>query len=115
MGGGPVWQSESGRAGGWRPEVDFIELCAMAQQIEPVAIGYSDEGFHWKTPNSRSSSRWGAGCRVRQRAWPEVGNSPARTGWGYRGSRGAGAGLTKQPHGRGREVFHSVENLFLGK
>ena len=29
------------------PEIDFVELRAMAQQIEPVAVGYPDEGFHW--------------------------------------------------------------------
>ena len=31
------------------PEVDFVELRAVAQQIEPLAIGYPDEGFHWNT------------------------------------------------------------------
>ncbi len=29
------------------PEIDFVELRAVAQQVEPVAVGYSDEGFHW--------------------------------------------------------------------
>ena len=29
------------------PEIDFVELRAVAEQIEPVAIGYPDEGFHW--------------------------------------------------------------------
>lgn len=30
------------------PEVDFVELWAMAEQVEPLAIRYPDEGFHWK-------------------------------------------------------------------
>ena len=29
------------------PEVDFVELRAVAEQVELVAIGYPDEGFHW--------------------------------------------------------------------
>lgn len=29
------------------PEIDFVELRPAAQQIEPVAVGYPDEGFHW--------------------------------------------------------------------
>ena len=29
------------------PEIDFVELRAMAEEVEPVAIGYPDEGFHW--------------------------------------------------------------------
>ena len=29
------------------PEIDFVELRAVAEQVEPVAIGYPDEGFHW--------------------------------------------------------------------
>lgn len=29
------------------PEIDFVELRAMAEQVEPVAIGSPDEGFHW--------------------------------------------------------------------
>jgi hypothetical protein len=28
------------------PEIDFVELRAVAQQVEPVAIGYPDVGFH---------------------------------------------------------------------
>jgi hypothetical protein len=28
------------------PEIDFVELRAMAQQVEPVAVGYPDVGFH---------------------------------------------------------------------
>lgn len=29
------------------PEIDFVELRAVAQQVKPVAIGYPDVGFHW--------------------------------------------------------------------
>lgn len=29
------------------PEIDFIELRAMAEEVEPLAIHYPDEGFHW--------------------------------------------------------------------
>ena len=29
------------------PEIDFVELRAMAEQVEPLAIRYPDEGFHW--------------------------------------------------------------------
>ena len=31
------------------PEIDFVELRAMAEEVEPVAIRYPDEGFHWKS------------------------------------------------------------------
>jgi hypothetical protein len=30
-------------------EVDFVELRAVAEEVEPVAIRYPDEGFHWKS------------------------------------------------------------------
>ena len=30
------------------PEIDFVELRAMAEEVEPLAIRYPDEGFHWK-------------------------------------------------------------------
>lgn len=30
------------------PEIDFVELRPAAQKVEPLAIRYSDEGFHWR-------------------------------------------------------------------
>ena len=46
-----VWQAGRRRGVG-RPEVDFVELWAAAEQDEPLAIGYADKGFHLVlTPN----------------------------------------------------------------
>ena len=35
--------------GGWLGKLGAVagRVRAMAQQIEPVAVGYPDEGFHW--------------------------------------------------------------------
>lgn len=43
------WFGKPGLGGkcGGLPEVDIVEVRAMAEEVEPLAIGYPDEVFHW--------------------------------------------------------------------